>query len=58
MILEMFGACILNEVAKNIKNTCSSIGTNCNYDNYDEDYDEYSEYDEDLDIDEDYYEDF
>lgn len=58
MILEMLSACILNEVAKNIKNTCSSIGTDCNYDNDDEDYCEYDDYDKDLDIDEDYDDEF
>ena len=55
MILEMLGAWVLNEVAKNIKNTCSLIWTNCNYDDYDEDY---CDYDEDLDIDEEYDDEF
>lgn len=58
MILEMLSAFALNEFAKNIKNICSSIGTDCNYDNYDEDYCEYDDYDKDLDIDEDYDDEF
>lgn len=53
MILEMLSACILNEVAKNIKNTCSSIGTDCNYDEFDDYYDDidFDDCDDYIDLD-------
>lgn len=46
MILELLGACVLNGIVKNIKNTCSSLGDNFYYDDYCGDYDEYDDYDE------------
>ena len=46
MILELLGACLLNGVVKNIKNTCSSLGDNFYYDDYCGDYDGYDDYDE------------
>lgn len=47
MILEMLSAFALNEFVKNIKNTCSSFGNDCYYD----DFDEFDDYYDDIDFD-------
>ena len=52
MILEMLGACVLNEVIKDIKGTCSLKDDNY-YDDYD-DFCDFGDYDDDLYIDEEY----